>query len=1149
MRITDIHIEGFGVWHDLEIKRLSSQLTAFYGANEAGKTTLMQFVRAMLYGVSPERRARYLPPRHGGAPGGSLRIVDRQEPFHLRRIADRGHDDLGYVSITDHEGQVVGDRLLRDALGEVDERTYNNVFGIGLREMQQLDALNGTKAAEWIYRLTSGLDRVSLYDVIQNLRTTRREILTSSDKPSKLAELGARRDVLQGEIEQLKQHNRVWAQLAVRIKELDVEIERHEAEVRRAQHHARTLEIALGLKPNWRKREKIAEQLAQLATNIQLPDDALERLDELNRKIEDHQRQADMLAGQRKQLHDDCQKLGINELLVKNAHRVEALGEQRDWLQALDRQISELTADATEIERRLTAEQQRIARGLGIADHQRLKDIRPSEIQDLDSFIQAVRNAQKQVDSAQREHDAQADSERALKSQIESAIVGGERHHLPMDLQEASDLVAQLRRRQQVDKRIEQAHNHQVEMQRQSFELLDDQVMPLYLFGWTLAAVVAGALLVGAWLLVPDSPLGAAGRWLALIGFGATVFSFLFKFFTEDAAADKLDSCQRQLKLVARQLEEAEAEKAELNKELPLTEGAAAIRLESAERHLAELESVLPVEAQRRQAGHGVASAESRLGQAQAQLEKALAAWKAKLVGLGFSEKLDPKEFLSITERYETLAEMEARLQHRREDLAQREREHAAITRRIQDLATEVGCVPPGKGAPTTFDQLTHLVEARNEQLADIQRRDSIIERAKELKVEEGKHRRAVAGLKQRREALFHAADCDDEIAYRRIADQQRETEKLRQEHKSISREIAAAIGTHAPEETFADYLSVERIAQLDDLWTAASTELETHKESMKSLVDERGACRQEQRRMAQDRTLAERQLELSCIERQIADARETWRQHATVNRILERVRVHYEANRQPQTLAEATKFFAKLTAGEYTRIWTPIADDVLLVENAAGESIGVEHLSRGTREQLFLSVRLALVAMFARRGLNLPMVLDDVLVNFDAIRAQRAAQVLCDFAAGGHQLLVFTCHEHMWKMFQSLDADCRRLPFRNGQRQIIEQPEPEPEVVEPQVVEVIEEVVALEPVPVSEVDEDPTVFEPPSFYDYPFVERIETEVVEETPLEIDLPGVETDYAWTAAPAKAAVDTLAYVVPAGVGSRRMHRDHLEPRRA
>ncbi|MEQ8837883.1 MAG: hypothetical protein RID07_13845, partial [Lacipirellulaceae bacterium] len=117
--------------------------------------------------------------------------------------------------------------------------------------------------------------------------------------------------------------------------------------------------------------------------------------------------------------------------------------------------------------------------------------------------------------------------------------------------------------------------------------------------------------------------------------------------------------------------------------------------------------------------------------------------------------------------------------------------------------------------------------------------------------------------------------------------------------------------------------------------------------------------------------------------------------------------------------------------------------------------------------------------------------------------------------AAGGHQLLIFTCHEHMWEMFKGLDADCRRLPVRRGQPAIPEpvievakkpevkptkpkkkrkpKPKPEPvvEVVE-EVEEIVEEIIE-EPVPVEE-----------DLYEYPFVERLVEEVVEVTREDIE---------------------------------------------
>ncbi|MFM7115962.1 MAG: ATP-binding protein, partial [Planctomycetota bacterium] len=53
MRISDLQVDGFGVWKGLSVDRLSPDITVFYGQNEAGKTTLMQFVRSMLFGFAP----------------------------------------------------------------------------------------------------------------------------------------------------------------------------------------------------------------------------------------------------------------------------------------------------------------------------------------------------------------------------------------------------------------------------------------------------------------------------------------------------------------------------------------------------------------------------------------------------------------------------------------------------------------------------------------------------------------------------------------------------------------------------------------------------------------------------------------------------------------------------------------------------------------------------------------------------------------------------------------------------------------------------------------------------------------------------------------------------------------------------------------
>ena len=75
MKIKDVQVDGFGVWSGLTVDSMPDTMTVFYGPNEAGKTTLMQFLRTMFYGFTADRRGRYIPPVHGGKPGGAIRVT------------------------------------------------------------------------------------------------------------------------------------------------------------------------------------------------------------------------------------------------------------------------------------------------------------------------------------------------------------------------------------------------------------------------------------------------------------------------------------------------------------------------------------------------------------------------------------------------------------------------------------------------------------------------------------------------------------------------------------------------------------------------------------------------------------------------------------------------------------------------------------------------------------------------------------------------------------------------------------------------------------------------------------------------------------------------------------------------------------------
>jgi hypothetical protein len=118
-----------------------------------------------------------------------------------------------------------------------------------------------------------------------------------------------------------------------------------------------------------------------------------------------------------------------------------------------------------------------------------------------------------------------------------------------------------------------------------------------------------------------------------------------------------------------------------------------------------------------------------------------------------------------------------------------------------------------------------------------------------------------------------------------------------------------------------------------------------------------------------------------------------------------------------------------RMTSGRYHRIWAPLGEDYLCIDDEYGQTFRVEQLSGGTREQLFLSIRFALVREFARRGVELPLVMDDLFVNFDQERTEAAADCLLDVAKDGQQVLFFTCHEHIAHLFQKKNVEPLWLP------------------------------------------------------------------------------------------------------------------------
>jgi len=1032
VKITGLEVDGFGVWSRLKLGPLSEGLNVFFGPNEAGKTTLMQFVRSVLYGFTPARR-RYLPPVHGGRPGGAVRVVGPNGRFLVSRYkSEEDPDAADEVSLEAPDGTRQGGHLLKVLLANVDEAIFNNVFAVGLDELQELGTLDDTEAASLLYSLSAGLDRVALVDVLRELERSRNRLLSADGQPCLVAQLLAEREKLRAELGQLDELTHRYLRLAAEREQLEQQTARLEEEANQLRHDARMLEIAAVIGDRWERRKKLDDRLRALGPVDTLPEGAIEQFAAVNTALAKGSARMSQLREAWGQLRAEAAELETNKALWRLAPRIEAIAEQASWIGTLQTRTSELETEITDLEAQLSAEHGRL--GLGKTPGSGAIPSMPAHsLRVLRGPARELRQCRQQLQEAEAQVATASQTARSLTDQIEGALSARDEADLAEAMDRVGGLVAQLRRRVQLDQRLDQMERHQVELEEESRDLLQRQVLPaglLMALGGVFVASVMMILAGLAGVLVSQSIVGSFAWPLALLGLAGLGAAVAAKFLLERSNARRLEGCHKQIRMLQLQIKEARQERRTLDEQLSISDASVAGRLGSAEEDLAQLEDLVPLDARRKAAEQEAKAAEGRARQLRGELDAARRRWQQALHTLGLPTRLSPKQVRDLASGSTQIGELQRRLEGRYEEYEARRRELESLTDRIAQLASEAN-LPIQSEDPVA--QVQALAQRWSEEEVRLKRREALRARARQLRRKKAKYERSIRRLKFRRGEILRQAGAHDEQTFRERAAEVARAEEIRRQRDSLKREIDAAIAGHCPEEAIAEQLEGDRAQHIEGRYEQLAKRLDGVEAKLQERFERRGTLGEQLRALADDRRPAAMQFELSLVDGRLAEAIHRWRVLAVTSRILRAIRTSYEQERQPETLQEASGYLERLTEGRYLRVWTPLDRDVLLVDDAHGRSLSIEVLSRGVREQLFLALRLALASSFARRGARLPLVLDDVLVNFDGPRAKAAVAVLRDFAEAGHQVLVFTCHEHIVKLFRSARLKVNELPHCGG--------------------------------------------------------------------------------------------------------------------
>lgn len=163
-------------------------------------------------------------------------------------------------------------------------------------------------------------------------------------------------------------------------------------------------------------------------------------------------------------------------------------------------------------------------------------------------------------------------------------------------------------------------------------------------------------------------------------------------------------------------------------------------------------------------------------------------------------------------------------------------------------------------------------------------------------------------------------------------------------------------------------------------------------------------------------------------MEQELAGIRRLSEQYVQVklaSRILQQEIERYREAHQDPVLKLASGYFRDLTLGSFSGLRTDVDDKggpVLVGVRPDDLRLTVDKMSSGTRDQLYLALRMATLAWRLETSEPMPFIVDDILINFDDDRSRATLAVLGDLSRK-NQVILFTHHRQIVEQAKGIKA------------------------------------------------------------------------------------------------------------------------------
>ncbi len=291
MKLEKLIIYGFGRHENLTID-LNAPMTVFYGPNEAGKTTIQQFIIQLLFGFSSRGQAhRRYEPKAGGKYGGQLHLAD---PEHGKVIVERtAGKSAGQVELWFEDGQRGGEQELVELLKGYDRASYEAIFAFSVHELQDLDSMTEQELTRTLLASgTAGVDHAGKME--SRLEREMGELFKKSGKLPLLNRLSK-------ELRQLEQELRESKERADKYRPATERLEQIKRRLNEIKHTEQQLSGRIKEMEKWQQaapllaRKKEVEELREDAGDAEFPENGVRKYENLLERKNEEQAEAAFL--------------------------------------------------------------------------------------------------------------------------------------------------------------------------------------------------------------------------------------------------------------------------------------------------------------------------------------------------------------------------------------------------------------------------------------------------------------------------------------------------------------------------------------------------------------------------------------------------------------------------------------------------------------------------------------------------------------------------------------------------------------------------------------------------------------------------------------------------------------------------------------